>query len=208
MVQKPSSRQNPIFSSAFRTGCAFYRSPTGGRKRPAVSCWRGALSRRAAASVPPDGREVPGTWPAGTRRDRRARLGAACFPQKGSKAGGGAATAPRPPPAASRRPVSDDLAAFGGHLQRAQTHPRPRAGLGRRLRPPAARSPRRASAQSSVAGQCRRESSAPRPPAPRGPRVAGRHAQPWGRTRFLPGCSRVARTLARLRRRRGLARMH
>lgn len=46
MVQKPSSRQNPIFSSAFRTGCAFYRSPTGGRKRPAVSGWRGALCPR------------------------------------------------------------------------------------------------------------------------------------------------------------------
>lgn len=200
MVQKPSSRQNPIFSSAFRTGCAFYRSPTGGRKRPAVSGWRGALCPRM------DGR-CQGRGPRG-RDGTDARLGAACFPQKGSKAGGGAATAPRLPPAASRRPVSDDLAAFGGHLQRAQTHPGPRAGLGRRLRPPAARSPRRASAQSSVAGQCRRESSAPRPPAPRGPRVAGRHAQPWGRTRFLPGCSRVARTLARLRRRRGLARMH
>lgn len=137
MVQKPSSRQNPIFSSAFRTGCAFYRSPTGGRKRPAVSGWRGALSRRAAASVPPDGREVPGTCQGRGPRGRDgtdARLGAACFPQKGSKAGGGAATAPRPPPAASRRPVSDDHAAFGGHLQRAQTHPRPRAGLGRRPR--------------------------------------------------------------------------
>lgn len=37
---------------------------------------------------------------------------------------------PPPAPAASRRPVSDDLAAFGGHLQRAQTHPVPAPGSG------------------------------------------------------------------------------
>lgn len=201
MVQKPSSRQNPIFSSAFRTGCAFYRSPTGGRKRPAVSGWRGALCPRM------DGR-CQGRGPRG-RDGTDARVSEQpVFRRKEAKQEAELRPPPASSPAASRRPVSDDLAAFGGHLQRAQTHPDPRAGLGRRLRPPAARSPRRASAQSSVAGQCRRESSAPRPPAPRGPRVAGRHAQPWGRTRFLPGCSRVARTLARLRRRRGLARMH
>lgn len=173
MVQKPSSRQNPIFSSAFRTGCAFYRSPTGGRKRPAVSSWRGALCPRM------DGR-CQGRGPRG-RNGTGARLRAACFPQKGSKAGGGAATAPRPPPAASRRPVSDDLAAFGGHLQRAQTHPGPRAGgLGRRLRPPAARSPRRASAQSSVAGKlCAASPRTARSPRRRPPRTAvGQDAVP------------------------------
>lgn len=102
MVQKPSSRQNPIFSSAFRTGCAFYRSPTGGRKRPAVSSWRGALSQRAAASVPPDGREVPGTWPAGTRRDRRAsRSSLFSAERKQSRR----RSCDRPPPAPRRVPA-------------------------------------------------------------------------------------------------------
>lgn len=190
MVQKPSSRQNPIFSSAFRTGCAFYRSPTGGRKRPAVSGWRGALSRRAAASVPPGwtggARDVARGDATGQTRASRSSLFSA--ERKQSRRWSCDRPPPPPPPRPAVLFLTTSQPSAGTCSARRRTPvPAPGSGgdSGPRLRAP--RGGRLLSPQSrdSVAGKALRRvpphRAVPASPAATHSRGAGRGSSPAAR---------------------------